>query len=77
MPYEKPKCNYCGEELVLKEDFAFVLETKVNKNGMRSKRAKRSADLSYSGNEQLHCQKCCIEWEFKEDEKGRIIKVVS
>jgi len=77
MTYEKPKCNECGRELVLYEQFAFELETKINKNGIRSKRTQSSIPLSHSGIEWLRCTECCLQWEFKEDEKGRIIKVVS
>lgn len=77
MAYEKPVCDECGEELILCEDFSFTLQTKINKNGTRSKRRQRSAELSHAGAEQLHCNRCCITWNFKQDEKGRVIKVVS
>lgn len=75
--YEKPLCDQCGEDLILCEDFSFVLETRINKNGIRSKKPQRSSELSHSGVEQLHCRSCSATWDFKRDEKGRIIKVVS
>lgn len=77
MAYGKPICDECGEELILCEDFSFTLKTKINKSGIRSKRSQRSAELSHSGVEQLQCRRCCRTWDFKQDEKGRIIKVVS
>jgi ribosomal protein S27AE len=77
MPYEKPKCDDCGEELFLYEEFSYALETKINKNGIRSKRPQRSAELSHSAYERLRCGTCYREWAFKEDQKSRIIKVMS
>jgi nitrate/TMAO reductase-like tetraheme cytochrome c subunit len=75
--YKKPKCDYCSEELIIYEEFAFTVETKINRNGIRSKKPQNSVPLSHRGHERLQCERCCVQWEFEVDEKGRIIKIVS
>lgn len=73
MFYEKPKCD-CGEELFLYEEMVFLLETKINKNGILSKKSKRSTEMNHNV-PRLRCGTCFKEWNFDKDREGRIIKV--
>lgn len=72
MPYEKPKCD-CGTFLEFYVEEVSGIVTNVNKNGKRSKRPKIIGFLDVN-NEILRCPKCLVDWDYKTDSKGRIVK---
>lgn len=74
MTYQKPICN-CGGELYFYQELVYTLETKINKDGKRSKRPIKNEHGQLGSNwERLHCQNCCKEWDFTEDVKGRVVR---
>lgn len=74
MKYEEPKCS-CGGKLYIYQESAIAIETKINKDGTRSKTPKkRELGESTSNWERLQCENCPLEWDFEEDSKGRILR---
>jgi hypothetical protein len=74
LSYQLPKCS-CGADLQLYYEEAVSIETKINKNGMRSKKFELTRlGIMTTNFERLRCYECFREWDFNEDEKGRIVK---